>query len=314
LLAAENKLARVRQDAMCYKWHMNIIYLVFGDELSNHLQANFSILSMLTQEKVINSINVVTDQPNFYNHLADYIKTFEIDHKTLVEWKGPYDFFWRVKIKAVELLTRTYKNENLLYLDSDTFLFGNLNQIKDKLNEGFSFMHLSEGKLAQLGSKEEKRLWRQTCDKSFGPVKITETHCMWNAGVIGIPGSKSAELIKATLDICDAMLEQKVTRRLIEQFSFSLALSEFSNLIPADQQIGHYWGNKRQWNNFITNFFLTSYLSNTPLHKQIDFMKSVDYTKFPVIVRIASIRYDLQDLLAKIFPARGKKYIKPNSE
>lgn len=121
-------------------------------------------------------------------------------------------------------------------------------------------------------------------------------------------------MIKATLDICDAMLEQKVTRRLIEQFSFSLALSEFSNLIPADKQIGHYWGNKGQWNDFIINFFLTSHLSNTPLHKQIDFMKSVDYTKFPVIVRIASIRYDLQDVIAKIFPARGKKYIESKSE
>jgi len=139
---------------------MNIIYLVFGEELSNHLQANFSILSMLTQEKTIDSINVVTDQPNFYNHLSGYVKTFEIDHKTLVEWKGEYDFFWRAKIKAIELITRTYKNENLLYLDSDTFLFGDLKQIKDKLNDGFSFMHLSEGKLSQLGSKEEKLLWR----------------------------------------------------------------------------------------------------------------------------------------------------------
>ena len=167
---------------------MNIIYLVFGDELSNHLQANFSILSMLTQEKVINSINVVTDQPNFYNHLADYIKTFEIDHKTL-EWKGPYDFFWRVKIKAVELLTRTYKNENLLYLDSDTFLFGNLNQIKDKLNEGFSFMHLSEGKLAQLGSKEESGCGDKHVIKAS--VQLNHRNPLYgNAGVIGIPEVK----------------------------------------------------------------------------------------------------------------------------
>jgi hypothetical protein len=34
-----------------------------------------------------------------------------------------------------------------------------------------------------------------------------EIDSMWNAGVIGIPGDKSNELIEATLDICDAVLE-----------------------------------------------------------------------------------------------------------
>jgi hypothetical protein len=46
---------------MCQKELMNIVYLVFGEELSNHIQANFSILSMLTQKEEIDSINIVTD-------------------------------------------------------------------------------------------------------------------------------------------------------------------------------------------------------------------------------------------------------------
>ena len=260
---------------MCQKELMNIVYLVFGEELSNHIQANFSILSMLTQKEEIDSINIVTDNPKLYNFLSGEVNIFKIEQNEFREWKGKNDFFWRTKIKAIELIINTFKNQNLMYLDSDTFLYGNLKSIKKKLNDGISFMHLNEGKLSQLNSKTEKIMWQQTYNKKFGPVKINKNHCMWNAGVIGVPGSRSQELIEATLDICDAMLEQKVTRRLIEQFAFSLALSEFSELIAAENHIGHYWGNKEQWNNFITNIFLSSYFSNVPLKAQIEYIKFI---------------------------------------
>lgn len=288
---------------------MNIVYLVFGEELNNHVQANFSILSMCTQKEAIDSINIVTDNPKLYKHLSDVVNVVKIEQKDLREWKGKNDFFWRVKIKAIELIINTYRNQDLLYLDSDTFLYGDLKFINKKLKDGFSFMHLNEGKLSQLNSKTEKIMWRQTYNKTFGPVKINENHCMWNAGVIGIPGGRSKELIEATLEICDAMLEQNVTRRLIEQFAFSLALSEFSKLIPAEDHIGHYWGNKEQWNNFITNNFLCSYFSNQPLESQIESIKTIDYTKIPINVKIPSARYRFYNLIAKIFPDRDRKYL-----
>ena len=291
---------------------MNLVYLVFGEELSNHVQANFSILSMCTQKEEIDSINIVTDNPKLYNHLSGVVNVVKIEQNDLREWKGKNDFFWRVKIKAIELIINTYKNQDLLYLDSDTFLYGDLKFINQKLKNGFSFMHLNEGKLSQLNSKTEKNMWRQTYNKTFGPVKINQNHCMWNAGVIGIPGSRSDELIEATLDICDAMLEQNVTRRLIEQFAFSLALSEFSELIPAEDHIGHYWGNKEQWNSFITNVFLCSYFSNQPLEVQIESIKAIDYTKIPINVKIPNTRNRLYNLVTKIFPDRDRKYLKNN--
>lgn len=288
---------------------MNIVYLVFGEELSNHIQAYFSIFSMLTQREEIGSINVITDNPKLYDHLHEVIKIIAIEQKDLQEWKGKNDFFWRVKIKAIELIANMYKDQHILYLDSDTFLFGNLKQIKEKLNEGFCFMHLNEGKLSQLNSKTERIMWRQICNKRFGPVIIDQNRCMWNAGVIGIPGSKSAELIKATLDICDAMLEQNIIRRLIEQLAFSLALSEFSELIPAENHIGHYWGNKEEWNGFIIDTFLRSFFSKTSLNDQIEFFKLIDYTKIPIYIKIPSARYRLFKLVTKLFPVRNRKYI-----
>lgn len=288
---------------------MNIVYLVFGEDLLYHAQANFSILSMLTQKEEIDTINIVTDNSKFYNHLSGVVNIIQIQSSDLQEWKGKYDFFWRSKIKAIELIANTYKNKHLLYLDGDTFLYGNLKALKEKLNNGNCLMHLNEGKLSQSRSKTEKTMWRQTFNKNFGPITINQEHCMWNAGVIGIPGNKSSELIKATLDICDAMLKENVIRRLIEQFAFSLALNEFSKLIPAKDHIGHYWGNKEQWNKFIIDSFLSSYFSNLSLKEIIEFMQSIDYTKMPVYVKVPSSRERLQRFIYKKFPIKTKKFI-----
>lgn len=288
---------------------MNLVYLIFGENLSNHIQAYFSIFSMLTQKKQIKSINIITDHPKIYNHLSSIVNIIEIGPNDLREWQGKYNFFWRVKIKAIEQIAETYKNEDLLYLDSDTFLFGDLKYIKEKLNDGFSFMHLNEGKLSKLKSKTEKIMWRQISNQNIGSIKINESYCMWNAGVIGIPGNKSTELVKATLNICDAMLELNVTRRLIEQFAFSVALSEFSKLLPAKNHIGHYWGNKEQWNGIIVNLLLKAYFSNISLTELIDSFRSFDYTKIPIKVKISNTRYRLHNLVDKIFPERDEKYI-----
>jgi|SRR5690554_1426496 len=290
---------------------MNIVYLVFGEELSNHIQANFSILTMLTQKKEFNRITVITDLPRLYKHLSDAVSIIKIEESNLQEWKGRYDFFWRIKIKALELIADTYQHEHLLYLDSDTFLFGDLKQIKEKLDDGFSFMHLNEGPLGQLNTKTEKTMWSQTKKGKFGPVQINQDHCMWNAGVIGIPKNKSTKLIQTTLEICDAMLEQNVTRRLIEQFAFSVALQNFSNLIPAENQIGHYWGNKEQWHELIIKLFINSYLSNLSLKELIESIKAIDYDKVPINIKRSNTERRLHNLVTKIFPIQEKKYIPP---
>ena len=39
---------------------MNLMYLVFGNNIDIHKQANFSILTFLTQKKFINKVIVVT--------------------------------------------------------------------------------------------------------------------------------------------------------------------------------------------------------------------------------------------------------------
>lgn len=110
------------------------------------------------------------------------------------------------------------------------------------------------------------------------------------------------------------MLERNITRRLIEQLAFSLALSEFSQLIPAENHIGHYWGNKEEWQSFIVASFLKSYFGNTTLNEQIESFKSLDYTKIPIALKIPNTRCRLFNLITKLFPEKDKRYIMINKE
>lgn len=289
---------------------MNLVYLVFGDELKNHIQTNLSLLTFL-KAREISSVNIITDKPDFYNQVSAYVKVIPVSDHQLAEWRGDYDFFWRIKIKAIELIANMYKGEDILYVDSDTFLFSeNGNKIQEFLSNGYSFMHLNEGKLSQLNTKTEKKMWNQVKNNTFGGVRITEDTCMWNAGVISIGGAKSNQIIQLALAVCDDMLQANVTRRLIEQFSFSVALNECSNLIPAENYIGHYWGNKQEWNNFITSFILKSYFRKRTVEEQIEDLKGFDFSAMPIFVKESNTKKRIVNLLNRIFEKNSKAYIK----
>jgi hypothetical protein len=159
---------------------MHLLYLVFGTNIKNHFQANFSILSFLRQRAGLQGITVVTDAPEFYQHLAGELTVLPVDEPQLTEWKGEFGFFWRVKIKALEHVARQQPGVPLLYLDSDTFLYGSLPQLGQRLGQGQAFMHEPEGKLSALRSKTEQKMWEQTKDKVFGGVRLTAEHTMWN--------------------------------------------------------------------------------------------------------------------------------------
>ena len=84
---------------------MQLLYLVFGENVQNHLQANFSILTFLRQgPHFFKRIVVVTDAPAFYHHLQEVVTISPIDAATLLDWQGDYKFFWRAKIKAIEFI------------------------------------------------------------------------------------------------------------------------------------------------------------------------------------------------------------------
>lgn len=290
---------------------MIITYLVFGLENSNYRQAVFSILTFLAQTKNTDSIAIVTDSPDNFRFLSERVTVFGVDDKTLKDWKGKHNFFWRIKIKALQFIASKFENQHILYLDADTFLFGNIEDIRLLLNQGKNLMHTNEGKLSKLSSKTERMMWNQTQNKTYAGITITQASCMWNAGVVAI-SKKHIKQLNLALDICDEMCVEKVTDRLIEQFALSIAMNEPSQLLSAEKEIGHYWGNKRMWNAKIIDFISNSYMKGLSTDDQIDEIKRVNFIDTPVRIRTPKTRERLIKKLHHFLPDKEKIYIKRN--
>ena len=110
---------------------MNIVYLVFGDNLNNYQQVYFSIYTAFTQKNSSDRIIVIAEDASLFKSFGDKIEIIPINRNLINDWEGEYHFFWRVKIKALQLVAQKYPNESILYLDGDTFFYQTLFQIKD---------------------------------------------------------------------------------------------------------------------------------------------------------------------------------------
>ena len=288
---------------------MQLLYLVFGTNIQNHFQAHFSILTFLRQGQGELVITVMTDAPEFYRHLGAAVKVEVIDAATLREWEGEFKFFWRVKIKALEQAARQHPALPLLYLDSDTFLYGSLPAMRHQLANGQALMHEPEGRLSALPSKTERRMWQQVQGQVFGGVTITPQQLMWNAGVVGVPAQRNHEAIALALSICDDQCRQQVTPRLIEQFALSVALDEVQGLHAARPYIGHYWSTKEPWNKLISQFLVTSHLQNHTLAQDLAALEDIDFTALPVKQRVRNTQSRLENLTRRLLPPRDVEYL-----
>jgi hypothetical protein len=232
-----------------------------------------------------------------------------VDDKTLTEWRGPHDFFWRIKIKALGLLAEQLGEKPIVYLDTDTFLFGPAVELKNHLSTN-ALMHANEGTLPSLKTKTERRTWQKVQGKSFGGVTISAKHTMWNAGVVAIPGHRNAQAIALALALCDAMCEQPVRRRLVEQLALSVALDETYSLVAAENWVGHYWGNKPEWNDAIVQFFLNHLLRGSSSDHEIESIKSFDFHSIPLLKRRSRMHERLVRLAGKLYPFRDVVHLK----
>lgn len=293
---------------------MHLLYLTFGPNAANHALATFSALTFLRQRAALGGagfrIHVFTDAPAWYRHLTDHVELTELTPAQLQEWRGEVDFFWRIKIKALEHLAARFPGEPLLYLDADTFLHGDgARHLQAPLGAGTALMHEPEGPLAALPSKTERLMWQQVRGQAFGGVTITERHAMWNAGAVGIPGARAATALPLALRLCDEMCARGVTRRLIEQFALSVALTETGPLEAARPAVGHFWSTKEAWQTRIDAFLLASRLQSRSVAADLAALADFDFRAAPVYERRRSTAAKLHRLADKLFPPTGTRYL-----
>ena len=287
---------------------MQLVYLVFGLNAANHTQAYFSILTFLQQPAALSGITVVTDRPDFYARLGGRVRVLPVDTPLLREWEGPHQFFWRVKIKALEAVALACPGESLLYLDSDTFLGSDASQLTQALAADTALMHEPEGTLATLPSKTEQLMWQQLRGHSWEGLTLAGSEQMWNAGVVGIPAARTTTAIDLALRLCDAWCAAGVTRRLIEQLALSVALARTGALAAASASIGHYWSAKPEWNQPISDFLLASFLQARPVESEVAALAEFDFRAQPVKQRVKSTRGRAEALAGRLFPNQAQVF------
>lgn len=286
---------------------MNLLLLTFGSKLENHYQAAFCILTFL-KDSLVRNVLIITDRPDFYRFFDQRVQVISIDDEKLREWEGEHKFFWRVKIKALEYAFQKYPNEHLIYVDSDTFLANRLNLIKEDLDNGVSFMHMFEHYLSKKNSNTTKKMLRHLGGRDFCGIHINGSSEMWNAGVIALPKEKAKDLITLSLNVCDEMCRTDSPRRLIEQFSFSVSLKHLGVLKDCDRVIGHYWGNKEEWNNLIKTILVSHHLKNKTLQEQVDDLKGFDFSKIALVKKSSNTSIKLKEIIESVFKIKEIRY------
>ena len=109
---------------------MTIMYLTFGQKTEYHLQAYLSMLSFRRQTTPQDRIVMVTTTPELYRHARSWADIVTISDDEVSQWKGRHQYMFRVKTMAMRQLVEAHPDDHLLFVDTDTVLYGDLQQMR----------------------------------------------------------------------------------------------------------------------------------------------------------------------------------------
>ncbi|MBO9199934.1 MULTISPECIES: hypothetical protein [Niastella] len=291
---------------------MHVLYCTFGNHFHHHLQAAFSALSFMQQPNDVKSINIITDAVPYYQHMSKHVNIIPVTADTITDWKGKANYFFRVKIKAIQHLAAMYPGEPIIYCDTDTFLFSKLSSLKTELLSGKSYMHEDEGALSQRTGKHSVKTWNAIKGKEYGGLLMKPSDHMRNAGVVAFPNTQNGKDVAMALQICDEMINDGVPLFLIEQYSFSLTMQHFYTVGDSTPWIAHYWRNKQDWNPFILNWIAEQQFKQKTFDEIITEFAQLDLSQVPVIIKRKYTAEKWHRAVDWIFPPSNMQYVKRN--
>lgn len=290
---------------------LTVFYFVFGPAVANHQQAAFSALTLLAQAAGDVRVVVLTDHPDYYGLFGDRITVEPLAAEQIDAWQGPHRFFWRVKVKALEFVRARYPG-HVLYLDGDTFFYGDVRGLRATLDAGTHLMHLSEGALSTIRNASERRAYAAVGGRAFAGVQILPTDIMYNAGVVGVSAAASPCPIPLALQMCDEMCEAGAEHRFLEQFSLSVALARTGGVVVCPEVVGHYWGNKAEWSAWVGAFFTLGALRGYRLGDYVEAAREADLHALPVRVRMRHTNRRVKQLIDRYVPLiKERLYLTP---
>jgi hypothetical protein len=242
----------------------NIVFLSYGNE-PEYLRAIFCILSLsswvspgtFSQEYSRIRIIIYTDNPTYFQQRLPELK---IEYSTLTpdildEMVGDTGFFHRRKVCVIDQTFKKYSNQDLLFIDTDTFFYTKPDKLLQQFNIGNSFMHMREYAI-EKGVDVFSAFKQQEYPLAFINYIINNTFIVnnkiesfspksycWNSGVLGLD-SNFSKLLPDVLNLTDQFYANSKWF-ISEQLAFALVLQKRGTVHATDDLIYHYWG-KRQ--------------------------------------------------------------------
>lgn len=231
--------------------------------------------TIMAQMGVDDRIYIATDTPDSYHGMKS-VNVIPLSNESIAEMRGKHDFFWRIKIVLIQKIAMMHPGESVMYLDGDTYLFGSLSKIKQKLAKGIGMMHVKEGCPGDMKGKSHD-MWDTVNGKTYCGITISTKDKMWNAGVVAIPGEDAIKVTTAALEICDGMLEDGSEPIVVEQYSLSIATNHLlRHMEEAKKHIGHYWHNKYHWARYIAHFLIDSYTEKRSIEDELQTIRNTN--------------------------------------
>jgi hypothetical protein len=265
----------------------NIVFLSYGNQIE-YQRATYSILSFLTwkgENSEQTRIICFTDNVTYFEK---YLAGFDIHYVILTKERldsmiAGTGYIHRRKICILQEVAQTYPEDDLLFLDSDTFFTQDPSALLIQIQPEHSLMHISEYRLEQapaiyrelmskrLANAEEfplsflRMIESNDFDIREEKIRFNKEQYVWNAGTIGI-NKVHLPLMKDILSVNDQVYAQ--TKWFIsEQLAFCLVLQSFSQMEPCADFISHYYQSKEVVDSFVEKTLSVGFVQATPSEK-----------------------------------------------
>lgn len=238
---------------------MKLIYQAYG-RADIVQQVLFSVISLRSffPAGLPFKVEIYTDRKadleDFFKKEPNIILT-EFSDEQLQTWRGEIQFVHRVKLEILK--AASLGNEGpLIYLDGDTYFKTNPTELFSKITDQVSLMHIRESSLREgrdlLTRKIAKFVKGKTFQLKEGALQIPPETEMWNAGVIGV-SQKNTRWFSNMIEMTD-VLYSRYQKHVMEQLAVSFYLNRETKVLPSDQVIHHYWDQKPEFDQAISDY------------------------------------------------------------
>lgn len=282
----------------------NLVLLSYGreTEYKRAIMAVLSFWAWYSGEKSDIRTIVFTDNPDYFK---PFLPDLEVEYGLLTPEKleamlDGKAFIHRIKIAIIDEVFQRYPAEDLFFIDSDTFFVADAQPWLQSFAPGKSFMHLLEYSFEEavniysgFNQKQYPKAFIKLIESKTFRVNQAEEQFnkyqfSWNSGVLGL----NKEIATYMPDVYNLSAEFfEATGWIIsEQLAFALILQTRTKVLPTEQYVHHYWGQRQKL--FIDNILnakLTDDFAHLGLRQKLVHVKKLT-RQWPRLIKLDKIQ------------------------